>query len=265
MAEDSQFDTGEYSPARYWDERVRQGHSIDMTAVGVLSRTAVENECMHRVQRACLERFLKPLVTAGLDVLEFGCGVGRWHSLLKSMGARWTGVDASREMVVRLRRLHPDATARTLEDPGRLPFADDVFDLVYTVTVLHHNDYPEQEVILSEITRVLRPSGHLLILEDMGRPGPHNAFNYFPRPRGAWIDLLASHHIRPERLGGVRYWILKDGLRSLLRRLGRKASIGPALERALDRLDRLVDPYLYPLVPAGHQLGLVVLGQSEES
>jgi ubiquinone/menaquinone biosynthesis C-methylase UbiE len=48
-------------------------------------------------------------------------------------------------------------------DSERLPFADDTFDVVTCAHSFHH--YPHQDRVVTEMHRVLRPGGRLLIID----------------------------------------------------------------------------------------------------
>src|SRR5262249_7381833 len=48
-------------------------------------------------------------------------------------------------------------------DSERLPFADDTFDVVTCTHSFHH--YPQQERVVTEMYRVLRPGGRLLLID----------------------------------------------------------------------------------------------------
>jgi SAM-dependent methyltransferase len=103
----------------------------------------------------------------GEDVLEIGFGPGRTLGLLANLGARVTGVDVSEEMVSLAGRRNSElirSGAATLHrgDGVRLPVDDDSQDAVLSV----HNLYfwPEPEVTIAEIARVLRPGGRLLVV-----------------------------------------------------------------------------------------------------
>ena len=116
------------------------------------------------------ERHLPACIAAlnvtGKKLLEIGLGEGAESERLIRQGARWSGVDLTAEAVERVRtRL----TLRELPyDELRqgsvldLPFADDSFDMVFSHGVLHH--VPEIKQAQSEIHRVLRPGGELVIM-----------------------------------------------------------------------------------------------------
>jgi SAM-dependent methyltransferase len=111
---------------------------------------------------ACIEA----LDVAGKKVLEIGLGEGAESERLISQGALWSGVDLTAEAVERVRtRLtlrelpYEELRQGSVLD---LPFADDSFDVVFSHGVLHH--VPEIRQAQSEIHRVLRPGGELIIM-----------------------------------------------------------------------------------------------------
>jgi ubiquinone/menaquinone biosynthesis C-methylase UbiE len=110
-------------------------------------------------------RFMTPEVAAGQKVLEIGCGMGTHAALLIKAGADYTGVDLTeRAVAMTRRRLElsrlPGAVHRA--DAEHLPFADASFDTVWSWGVIHHSASFDR--CLSEITRVLRPGGHVMVM-----------------------------------------------------------------------------------------------------
>jgi SAM-dependent methyltransferase len=102
--------------------------------------------------------------TAGLDILDVGCGQGIDLVEYASAGARATGIDLTPRHV-EIARGHIDAmglTATVLQgDAELLPFDDASFDIVSSNGVLHHT--PDMPAALREIRRVLRPGGEARI------------------------------------------------------------------------------------------------------
>jgi SAM-dependent methyltransferase len=106
------------------------------------------------------------LNVAGRKVLEIGLGEGAESEQLIRHGAHWSGVDLTAEAAERVR------TRLTLRDlpfdelkQGSvldLPYEDNSFDMVFSHGVLHH--VPEIKRAQSEIHRVLRPGGELVIM-----------------------------------------------------------------------------------------------------
>jgi len=103
--------------------------------------------------------------SAGLDVLDVGCGQGIDLVEFARAGARVTGVDLTPRHVEladrHVRSLGLTATV-VQGDAERLPFADASFDLVSSNGVLHHT--PDMPAALHEILRVLRPGGSVRIV-----------------------------------------------------------------------------------------------------
>jgi SAM-dependent methyltransferase len=110
-------------------------------------------------------RFMKPEYVAGKEVLEIGCGMGTHACMLTQAGARLTAIDlTARAIEVTRRRFEVFDLEANIQraDAERLPFADRSFDTVWSWGVIHHSS--RFETCLSEIARVLRPGGHLLLM-----------------------------------------------------------------------------------------------------
>ncbi len=98
-------------------------------------------------------------LSAGLGVLDVGCGHGSMHSQLVEAGARLVGLDRSFGMLLAAR-----AHGRVMYlqgDVQELPFADATFERVLAAHVLFH--IPRREQALAEMRRVIRPGGRVVI------------------------------------------------------------------------------------------------------
>lgn len=94
---------------------------------------------------------------AGADVLEVGCGRGHLLHLLQRQGARAVGVDANPQAVANGVTEGMQVATATV-----LPFDAASFDAVVSVHTIEH--LPELERGLSEMVRVTRPGGRLLLI-----------------------------------------------------------------------------------------------------
>ncbi len=95
------------------------------------------------------------------QVLEVGCGTGRWLAELWPVAHQVYGLDLSPGMLRQARQR--DARFRlTCGRATRLPFPQAAFDLVFCVNALHHFDSPR--VFISEARRLLRPGGALVVV-----------------------------------------------------------------------------------------------------
>jgi SAM-dependent methyltransferase len=98
---------------------------------------------------------------AGLEVMDLGCGEGRFCRMLGERGARTVGIDVTRRMVEVAVERDAGAGAYVWGSAERLPFADASFDLVVSYITLV--DIPDYRAAIAEAARVLRPGGRLVV------------------------------------------------------------------------------------------------------
>lgn len=108
-----------------------------------------------------------------LSVLDLGCGIGTYHQGLKGTFADLHGVDVSERSIEAARGKH-DFVAYQAYDGHHLPFDDNVFDVAFTVCVMHHVPPPQWPAFTREMYRVLKPGGLALVFE-------HNPYNPLTR------------------------------------------------------------------------------------
>ncbi|MDZ4782776.1 MAG: class I SAM-dependent methyltransferase [Planctomycetia bacterium] len=94
-------------------------------------------------------------------IADLGCGSGRFLQALHEVCATWRliGVDLARTMMTE----PPAGVAMAAGGMLCLPFADESLDAVLSVEALEHALRPR--VAVNEMLRVLRPGGHLLIID----------------------------------------------------------------------------------------------------
>lgn len=146
-------------------------------------------------------RFVIPLLDEAtadrpaLRVLDCGCGTGNNLRMLRKYG-RAVGIDITFSGLAHARqhgqRLLARASALTL------PFSDDTFDLVTSFDVIYAFDDEMAEKALTEMHRVLRSGGHLVL-------------------NVAALPILRSNH---SVLGGEVQRYTRSGLRAHLERAG---------------------------------------------
>jgi len=104
----------------------------------------------------------------GERVLDLGCGAGRFVAALRDAGADPVGVELAGAALERARRNVPGADLRLVAPGGSLPLGHGEIDLVWCSEVLEH--VPDTVAFLTEVRRVLRPRGRLLVtVPDHGR------------------------------------------------------------------------------------------------
>ena len=130
-----------------------------------LLRATAKTEARHLWFRG-FRAFITPLVrsaTAGLSeprILDCGCGTGANLALLGRFG-RAFGFDLS-DIGVRLAR--ESGRVRTARaSVTTVPFRGESFDLVTSFDVLYSLDESDEQAAVSEMYRVLRPGGHVIV------------------------------------------------------------------------------------------------------
>lgn len=106
------------------------------------------------------------LVEPGMTALDVGCGAGCEAVYLASLGVHVVGVDSSVEALRIARRRSAEAGLEVdwrLGDVGALPVEDESIDLAIDRGCFHVISEERRAEYGSEILRVLRPGGALLL------------------------------------------------------------------------------------------------------
>jgi 2-polyprenyl-3-methyl-5-hydroxy-6-metoxy-1,4-benzoquinol methylase len=163
---------------------------------------------------------------AGRAVLEIGCGRGGFAASLYRRGARVTASDFSLAALDLARKEFTGLEVKWLQaDIEQLPFDDSAFDTVISCETIEH--VPDPSKAISELARVLRPGGRLVLttpnylgtlglyrayLTLRGRPfteagQPINQFTMAPRTL-RWIRQAG---LRVEQVRGVGHYLPVPG------------------------------------------------------
>ncbi len=101
---------------------------------------------------------------AGKKVLDVGCGTGNFSFKLARQGCEVTGIDVSPHMLWRALRKSADSglpVSFCQADALDLPFSDDHFDAVYSVTTFEF--IGDRAAAVEELRRVLKPGGRMVV------------------------------------------------------------------------------------------------------
>ena len=171
------------------------------------------------VEKKYLDQVIQNIPAAG-KVLDLGTGIGLpIASYFSEKGFQVTGVDGSRKMIERARRLKPEsawlvADMRTLD-------LNEGFDAVIAWDSLFHLTQNEQRPMFERIARHLNPRGMLLFTSgpDAGESfGELNGFELYHASLSPdeYKDLLSKnrfdildHKIEDPDCGGHTVWVAR--------------------------------------------------------
>ncbi len=108
-------------------------------------------------------------VRSGDVVVDLGCGAGEFSAALLDAGAAVIGVDVAGEALRRAAKRAPRADLRLWGSGSPLPVDDGAADVVWAGEVIEH--VADVAPWLSEVRRVLRPGGRLLVTTPHHGPG----------------------------------------------------------------------------------------------
>jgi SAM-dependent methyltransferase len=178
--------------------------------------------------------------TSRRDVLDYGCGTGYGTALLAESATRVVGVDVDEAAVAHAECSHrqPNLSFRCVSpaESGSLPFDSNSFDTVVSFQVIEH--ISEVRAYLSEIDRLLRPGGAVLI----ATPDRTSRLFSFQKP---WNRYHATEYSAPQ-LGALLATTFAE-----VNILGMTA-VPPVVEIEMRRTRRLrwaLLPFTLPLVP----------------
>jgi ubiquinone/menaquinone biosynthesis C-methylase UbiE len=125
--------------------------------------------------------------SAGMIVLDAGCGIGNLEVLLEKTGAKITAVDYSQSMITRAKKKCPLIEFRHVDLNEPLSFQNNCFERIVCSNAMYTLRNPAFTV--SEFFRTLKDGGKIVISNPTNNPNP--------------LSILKSH-------------ITKKGIRSLI-------------------------------------------------
>jgi GT2 family glycosyltransferase/ubiquinone/menaquinone biosynthesis C-methylase UbiE len=209
----------------------------------------IRHEHMHRY--AWCKR-----LAAGKAVLDIACGEGYGSALLSQAAATVMGVDISSEAVRHAESAYGSISNLRFAqgDAASIPLPDDCVDLVVSFETIEHHDRHAE--MLSEIRRVLRPNG-VLIISSPNRPvysdkaGHHNEFHVKELDFGEFDQVLRA------QFAEVRYYGQRLAVGSALAPMALEDA-QPVMQAFTDLGDdvgersvRLIDPVYFVAIATG--------------
>lgn len=130
--------------------------------------------------------FLIDYAKSGLKILDLGCGNGRLLNALKDKEVQYVGVDNSEKLLSEAQKNYPEYKDKFWKaDALNLPFAENEFDMIYSIAVLQHIPSKEYRMkFLKECLRTLKKDGKLVLTVWLVKNGSNHykkANNIFQR------------------------------------------------------------------------------------
>ena len=154
----------------YWDDRSAKATAVYDTLVTVYRNAVIKRR---------LEATLKREFHQGARLLHAGCGSGQVDEDLHKH-ARITAIDISPSALALYRRHNPEAEAVRHASIFNLPFPEGSFDGAYNLGVVEHFDHEALTRAFTEVRRVLKPAGKLVV--------------FWPHAHATSVMLLNSAH-----------------------------------------------------------------------
>jgi ubiquinone/menaquinone biosynthesis C-methylase UbiE len=158
---------------QHGDELIRRARQYE---------AAVSAAFLSRRRRVFDELVRHAGVRPGDRVLDVGCGTGYFAARAARVAGptgRVVGIDPSPPVIRYAARHAPPGCTFHVASAQQLPYPDHSFDVVISSVALHHIAGPGRPTALTQMRRVLRPGGRLLIAE-------------FRAPRGAVAGHLTG-------------------------------------------------------------------------
>lgn len=96
------------------------------------------------------------------DILEIGVGTGNLANRFFKAGHNIVGIDQSREMLNVAKEKNPKLKVR-LGEFLKIPYDNKTFDIIVSTYAFHHLDNKEKIIAISELIRVLKDNGKIVI------------------------------------------------------------------------------------------------------
>jgi len=170
------------------------------------------NKFMDFFQRKTLHYLISDISLQSKHILDIGTGVGRWVQEFSHKTSHITGVDIEKNRLEQTQAKFPQYKF-VHTSAEKLPFKDESFDLVNTITVLQHMPYKEKEMAIQEIGRVTKKGGYVTFIELIDTRD--KAKHVFPLSMQKWIELFEQQGFRVKKKIGYEYILILRLLRKL--------------------------------------------------
>ena len=117
-----------------------------------------------------LRKLFPDLSESSFRLLDFGCGIGnlfgKTHEFFPN--AVYTGVDSSKDSILKARSLFPENS--DFQEYDSSVWENQKYDLIFSAGVFHHIPHNKHEIIFDKISSLLNEGGRIVVWE-------HNPIN----------------------------------------------------------------------------------------
>jgi SAM-dependent methyltransferase len=100
---------------------------------------------------------VKRFIPSNAEMIDVGCGIGTSTLLLVESGYKILGTDVLNRFLPA-----PEGTFKIVDFQNASEILNNLYDAAGTMNVIEHTDHPQK--FISEIVRVVKPGGHIIIL-----------------------------------------------------------------------------------------------------
>jgi ubiquinone/menaquinone biosynthesis C-methylase UbiE len=150
-----------------------------------MSENADRRAALQRERAAALSERLEDWLELSSDdrALDVGAGAGAFAFAIAPRVREVVAVELDEALATRARADAPANVEVVVANGEELPFERASFDVAGTLRTLHHT--PRPELLVAELTRVTRPGGTILVVDQIGPSDPLVA-----------LDLTRFEHAR---------------------------------------------------------------------
>ena len=155
-------------------------------------------------------------------VLDFGCGNGRFLEMLKDRNLEYFGVDVSQKLIdiAKEKYAKEGVSFQKISSSDILPFLDNFFNSVVSISVFHHFPFDYAQKMAKEIYRVTAPGGIIII--SVWNLWQKKYWKYWLSPKALWKKdiIIPFRNNQGEIFNRFHYMFRKKELEKLFGQVG---------------------------------------------